>query len=85
MSRRTALDGAGQLFQLGRERLKLGNQNLRVELGKVCRRIEQRVQHHRDAWKDRFLDSIERLFKTDLSLLDIAHGQKHAPQSVKKR
>ncbi len=84
MGRRIALDRAGQLFQLGRERLQLGDQRLGIELGEVGRGVEQRVEHHRDARQDRLFDPLERLFETRLLLLDIAHGPQHGPDRVKK-
>jgi hypothetical protein len=84
MIRRAAFHGASQLFQFGGKRLKLGNEHLGIEFGKVGRRIEQRIQHHCDARKDRLFDPIERLCKAGLLLLDIAHGRKHASPRVKK-
>ena len=79
------LDRPGQFLEFGRKRLKLGGKRLGVDIGKVGRGVEQRIEHHRDARQDRLFDPFERLFETCLLLLDIAHGPKHGANPVKKQ
>lgn len=84
MGRRIALDGAGQFLQLGSQSLKLSGQCFGIDLAKIGRGVEQRVEHHRNAWQDRFLDPLERLLEARLLLLDITHAPKHGANAVKK-
>ena len=60
------LDGLGQLFQLGGQRLELGSEESALILGDGFGGIDQRVEHHGDARQDRFLDPLERLVEARL-------------------
>ena len=82
MHRAAALDGAGELLELRGEDLQFGGKRLRVSLGGAFGRLEQGFQHHRDAWQDRFLDPVERLFQARLLLVDL-HGVHNASAPVK--
>lgn len=69
-----ALNGLGQLFELGCECLELGGEETSFVLGDGFRCIDQGIEHHRDARKDRFLDPFERLVEACL-LVSLGHSR----------
>jgi hypothetical protein len=71
-----ALDRLGQLFELGSERLEFGGEEAPFVLGNRFRGVDQRVEHHRDARQDRFLDPLERLVEARLLV-----GRRHESMS----
>ena len=66
MGRARSLDRLGQLLELGGEGLQLGGQETALVLGNRLGSVDQRVEHHRDARQDRFLDPLERLVEARL-------------------
>src|SRR3546814_3109625 len=68
MGRRHRLDLRGQLFQLQADSTKLRRVDIGVDSGLAQgRRVEQGIQHHRDAGKDRLFDPLEGLVEAERS------------------
>jgi hypothetical protein len=82
MGRARPLYRLGQLFELGRERLELADEEPALAFGDRLRGVDQRVEHHRDAREDGLLDSLERLFEARL-LVPTWHGGQCGPILVK--
>jgi len=61
-----AFDRARQLFELGRERLKLRSEETALVFRNRVGRFQQCFKHHRNAREDGFLDPFERLFEVRL-------------------
>lgn len=74
MRRRDRLDLAGQLLQLERQRPQLGGIGVAVESRSgQRRRVEQGVEHQRQAWQDRLLDPVESLVEAGMGIR-FGHG-----------
>ena len=78
MDRARSLDGAGQLLELGGERLQFADEKTALALGDMLRGFDQRFEHHRDAWQDRLLDAFERLLEAHL-LVGLRHAIQYGP------